>query len=210
MGDQHSLEMKADVDQLVDLLNEHPVVSIWGANGLGKTTMARKVYSHPRVGGRFDAFAWVSLTKDDHVHNILVNMRDQLRSGAQSRGVLQRRGAEEEQKSGFLNSFLRFFKSETSVVENGRNDLEERFEGLEEILRQKKCFIVFDGVFGNAQWQQIKSAVRFDGTDTRVLITTQHEDTIGDEGVSHELRRLTQAQGWELLQKYVYHPLPFV
>ena len=34
------------------------IVSIWGMGGLGKTTLAKKVYHHGRVRGHFECFAW--------------------------------------------------------------------------------------------------------------------------------------------------------
>lgn len=204
--EEHTLEMKEDVDLLISKVVDNPVVSIWGVEGLGKTTMASKVYSNPQVRSRFNAFAWVSLTHDVQVDSILQDTMNQL--GAE----VQKRRAEEEQKSGgadnynFKDYLPSFWRSKPpSVVENRNIGLQEREEGAEEILRQKKCFIVFDGVLGSSQWQQIKSTFPFEGTDTRVLITTQDETTIGDDGVSQKLRELTQGEGWELLQKYVYH-----
>lgn len=70
-----------DLAELIDLVQKHHVVCIWGAEGLGKTTLARKLYIQiqPKIKSRFRAYAWVGVTQDHQIGSLLHNMLNQLR-----------------------------------------------------------------------------------------------------------------------------------
>ncbi|KAL3506607.1 hypothetical protein ACH5RR_031989 [Cinchona calisaya] len=87
--DDDFVGLEKDIEMLADhLLDEHhyEVVSIWGMGGLGKTTIARKLYSHRDVRCHFDDFAWTCISqkweKKDILQGILIKLvpekRDQI------------------------------------------------------------------------------------------------------------------------------------
>ncbi|KAM7488904.1 hypothetical protein LguiB_026388 [Lonicera macranthoides] len=69
-------DIKILVEKLVN--QDHRVVSIFGMGGLGKTTLAKKVYHHPDVRCHFDSFAWVCISqvweKTDVLKGILIEL----------------------------------------------------------------------------------------------------------------------------------------
>ncbi|KAM7485877.1 hypothetical protein LguiA_001886 [Lonicera macranthoides] len=69
-------DIKTLVEKLVN--QDHRVVSIFGMGGLGKTTLAKKVYHHPDVRRHFDSFAWVCISqmweKMDVLKGILIKL----------------------------------------------------------------------------------------------------------------------------------------
>ncbi|KAM7466542.1 hypothetical protein LguiB_014104 [Lonicera macranthoides] len=79
------IALEGEVENLVNLLvndedgdKYYRVVSIYGMGGLGKTTIAKKVYKHARVKSHFAAFAWVCISrqwqKRDILQKILKNL----------------------------------------------------------------------------------------------------------------------------------------
>ncbi|KAK3428207.1 hypothetical protein EUGRSUZ_E00958, partial [Eucalyptus grandis] len=64
-------------DSIKELVKElkdgkHRVVSIWGMGGLGKTTLAKKVFNHDEVKSNFKGSAWACVSQQYHVKDILV------------------------------------------------------------------------------------------------------------------------------------------
>ncbi|KAF8019964.1 hypothetical protein BT93_G0601 [Corymbia citriodora subsp. variegata] len=58
-----------------ELLKEHyRVISIWGIDGLGKTSLARKVLAQDEVKKHFNGFALVCISQEYHVKDILVEI----------------------------------------------------------------------------------------------------------------------------------------
>ncbi|KAB2598562.1 disease resistance protein RPM1-like [Pyrus ussuriensis x Pyrus communis] len=62
-------------DELTRLLTEgsprREVISVVGMGGLGKTTLAKKVYDQPKVMGHFDCYAWITVSQSYRVEDLL-------------------------------------------------------------------------------------------------------------------------------------------
>ncbi|KAA8548836.1 hypothetical protein F0562_000520 [Nyssa sinensis] len=67
-------DMKILVKMLVNENENCRVVSICGGDGIGKTTLAQKVYNHIDVQRHFDCFAWVCISEQWKRRDILLEI----------------------------------------------------------------------------------------------------------------------------------------
>lgn len=137
-----------DLKRLVSLLlgDEHRVVSVWGMGGIGKTTIAKKVYNHMTEAekDRFDSFAWVCVTQQCQIRSALEDVLKQL----------------DPQKGDCVSSL-----SDTQLVEK-----------LCEIQRGKRCLIVLDDIWEICHWDGLKHAFLVRDLKSKILVTTRKQN----------------------------------
>ncbi|KAL3507520.1 hypothetical protein ACH5RR_032902 [Cinchona calisaya] len=80
--EEYFVGMQEDIKQLVSHVvdddKRYRVISIWGMGGLGKTTLARKIYKHMDVQRCFQHFAWACVTQQGQIRSIIQDVFLQL------------------------------------------------------------------------------------------------------------------------------------
>ncbi|XP_021893876.1 putative disease resistance protein At1g50180 [Carica papaya] len=91
------------VNVLVDEEKNFRVMSIFGMGGLGKTTLAKKVYNHEKVMSNYNNLAWVYISQQCRRRDVWEGILSGLTSGADAERILKLR---DEQLAEELHKFL--------------------------------------------------------------------------------------------------------
>ncbi|KAI5346940.1 hypothetical protein L3X38_014819 [Prunus dulcis] len=165
------------INWLVEGASKHErreVISVLGMGGLGKTTLAKKVYDNQKVMAHFDCCAWITVSQSYHVEDLLRMMIRQ------------------------------FCKSRKEYIPEGTDqmDQESLIVKSREYLRQKRYVVVFDDVWKVDFWGAIEHALPDDNAG-RIMITTRIKDVADFCKKScfvhvHHLQPLPPNKAWEL------------
>ncbi|CAN8277989.1 unnamed protein product [Cochlearia groenlandica] len=164
---------------LVKLLGEDKednsyIISIFGMGGIGKTTIARKLYNSSDVKRRFDLCAWTYVSQEYNTRDILMRIIRSL--GIASKLELVR---------------IKMFSEEELEVY------------IHDHLERKRYLIVVDDIWETYAWESLKRAFPCNDIGSRVIITTRSRavaEGLDGRVYGHKLRFLTFEESWELFE----------
>ncbi|KAF3434083.1 hypothetical protein FNV43_RR25186 [Rhamnella rubrinervis] len=170
------------------------IVSVAGMGGLGKTTLAKKVYNSMRQ--HFDCCAWVFISQQFVPRDVLIQILTQVVSPFEHRlfGRTQVQWHNLEQ-----------VKNEREIL----NTLKEYelIDLLREELKKKRYLVVLDDIWNIQAWDHIKSAFSRGKWGSKILFTSRNKEvaTLADPLSSPiELPFLTLEASWELLKRKAF------
>ncbi|XP_031091349.1 putative late blight resistance protein homolog R1B-17 [Ipomoea triloba] len=119
------------------------VVSIVGMGGIGKTTLAHKLYQHPSITSYFDMQAWVTVSQE-------FNKEQMLRC--------------------LIGCVTATSKDELHKQSTNQDQLAER---LRKHLKEQRYLIVMDDIWSITAWDSVQRCFPDDNNGSRILLTSR-------------------------------------
>ncbi|XP_020214658.1 disease resistance protein RPP13 isoform X3 [Cajanus cajan] len=165
------------------------VVSIIGMGGLGKTTLARKVYNSREVKQYFRCCAWVYVSDECRVKEIFLGLLKHLMPNLE----YQRRGNTKGKKR-------------TREFNISKLSEEELKKLVRECLERKRYLVVLDDLWKTQDWDELHDAFPDDNKGSRILITSRLKEVAlhTSHHPPYYLQFLSEDESWELFCKKVF------
>ncbi|KAJ6355038.1 hypothetical protein OIU77_005600 [Salix suchowensis] len=175
--EEDTVGLEEDVKVLAEqLVNSNGIVSICGMGGLGKTTLAKKVYHNSKVRHHFDSFAWAYVSQQ-----------------CQAREVWE----------GILFKLTNPSKEQREEIANLRD--EELVKRLYLVQLEKKCLVILDDIWTIPTWNNLCPAFPYWKTaGSKILLTTRKMDVALHPDPTcflHVPPQLNDDESWELFKK---------
>ncbi|PIN24197.1 Apoptotic ATPase [Handroanthus impetiginosus] len=156
------------------------IATIAGMGGIGKSTLARAVYNHAEVAHRFDRRAWVGVSGQFNLTEIIKELMVQL---------------------------LEPNENKKYVLQIMKNCPEQHLKSmLHDRLKGRRYFIVVDDVWRQQDWESLATSFPDEqDLSSRLLVTSRTQNIPRGARYVHEMKTLDPDKSWELLLKVAFN-----
>ncbi|XP_027166129.1 putative late blight resistance protein homolog R1B-8 [Coffea eugenioides] len=170
-------EAEKVIERLVSGSKQVEIVPIVGMAGLGKTTLAKKVYNDSSIIYNFQIRLWCTVSQAYNMKNVLLQ-------------ILCSEGKHSRMDDELKNL-----------------DEHVLLEKLYKKLKENRYLVVFDDVWDIKVWNDLRISFPDDKKGSRIIFTSRSSNValqVEYGGKSHNLRPLSEKESFELLLKKVF------
>lgn len=174
------------------------LVSIVGPGGMGKTTLANAVYQ--KLEGKFDCTAFVSVSLQPNVKNILSSILRQVTSKIK-----------DDQEDNDKNKRVRRRESQKHYGNTETWSEKEVIDKIRQALEKRRYLILIDDIWDEQPWKLIKCALVENKLGSKVIMTTRNIDVARSccssdrvYGIVHELQPLSDYDSEQLFYYKIF------
>ncbi|VFQ59375.1 unnamed protein product [Cuscuta campestris] len=142
-------------------------------SGIGKTTLARSIYDDPKIKNSFTFRAWVTVSQDYHVGDILARLLNSMESRGQKAGERVYIGSDDELKVHMHQS-----------------------------LYNNTYLVVIDDIWDIDTWDKVRNSLPDNKNGSRIILTTRILNvakSVKSSEFCHEMQPLDEENSWILL-----------
>ncbi|MFS8025091.1 putative P-loop containing nucleoside triphosphate hydrolase, leucine-rich repeat domain superfamily [Helianthus anomalus] len=199
VGHDHDLELIRD--KLVQDQKKLDVVSIVGMGGIGKTTLASKVFNDPFVVYHFHVHVWVTVSQTYDKRGLMIQILESIRAQLD----LKKASAQLDLEKASAELDLEKANAELDLEKASDSKLREM---VHKQLMGKRYLIVMDDIWHIETWDNIKLFFPNGDNGSRILLTSRLTEVAkhaNSNGFIHHLGYLNKEKSWELLCQKVFH-----
>ncbi|KAG8379655.1 hypothetical protein BUALT_Bualt07G0111700 [Buddleja alternifolia] len=178
--DDHLVQI---MEKLATKKSKLQMISIVGMGGIGKTTLATNVYENPFIVQHFDIRAWVTISQEYNVREILLHLLYDVEGGKDSI----------EKLSAFTDRM------------DKKSD-EQLGEQLYKSLIIRRYLIVMDDLWSTEAWDVVRRFFPNNSNESRIMITTRLSNVaicLGS-GDPHRIKLLNEDNSWDLFSEKAF------
>ncbi|WOL15624.1 disease resistance RPP13-like protein 3 [Canna indica] len=194
-------DKKELVSRLLDaeeINQRRSVISIVGMGGIGKTTLARKLYNDSEVNRHFQVLCWVTVSQSYRAADILKTIAKKTMVRLEREQLLKM--GDKTTKRLERERLLKMERLTKMTEEEVRDELAKHFEG-------KRYLIVLDDVWDTRAWPQMEGAFPDCQNGSRIILTSRNIDIARSADPlsgPYFLACLDDEDSWKLLRKKAF------